>query len=183
MYHTRLYFNKLMAKYPCTSKYLAPDAKIVKFPHLESALVKLTTPTGIPTGSLTREELKELRYFKKPAPQGNLSFTEEARRDAGGNYTDLKPFKGNNSIVERFFSLYKHYVSVLRARLTLENIEKLLFLRVNSDYWSKRDVQHATLQFTPPTREQKSIEELKRYYSSMSYLLNSMLLIRRRRSC
>lgn len=152
----RVLFDSLLAAYPAKADalrpYLAADAPIVNNPDFENALVKIQ---GGKESELTENEKYSVRIFKKRgAPPTvpevrQLSFAE--RHSNKRQRTDVSAYrctlhcKIDNNNCERLFSTAKYVMSPQRRCMDPDTLERLLFLKLNSELWDSPSVMQDIL--------------------------------------
>lgn len=73
-----------------------------------------------------------------------IAARKRARTERLTQYSNLKWIAPTSNIVERFFSQVKRVFTDCRQSLTPENLEAIMFLRVNDDLWGEKKI-HAVL--------------------------------------
>jgi hypothetical protein len=144
---TRDMFDNLIFHYSVKKKYIDSNSDIVKFPNLEKALAKLSTQSLVALNDRERNAMKGFKANIIPAL--NETFVQDIKRrrfELTGGYVRLSAFNGNNSTVERFFSIKKIFVGLLRHNMNDKLLEMILFLNVNRDFWNESSVNFITSQ-------------------------------------
>lgn len=136
----RRLFDALILKYPQTSFYLSPTARIIKHQSFESGIVKLLSGQD----TLTVVEQALLSKFKTSASSSDetVSFAESVlKKPMLSTYQDLKYIPPTSNHVERFFSSAKLVVTDLRKSMYPKTLEMLLFLKYNSYLWDEKQMK------------------------------------------
>ncbi len=141
MFDVRLLFDAVIDDHPEMSTYLSFRAGIVHSPDFETGLIKLMRDGE--SAKLVSEEKISLEKLKLEgttnySPQKNLSFAERVLKRAKlqtRTYMDVSFISPTSNIVERLFSTAKFVFSDLRRSLLPQNLEMILFLKLNRDLW------------------------------------------------
>ncbi|KAE9036222.1 hypothetical protein PR001_g8930 [Phytophthora rubi] len=151
----RLLFDHVLENYPETSRYLAPDAAVVKYPAFENGIVKELNKDI----RLSRQERTALARLLRPTKAPTVAAPEPSResfadaalnRGAGRNGTrsdqppvDLSWVPATSNDVERLFSRAGLVFSSLRRAMAPTTLETILFLNYNRVWWDATAVAEA----------------------------------------
>ncbi|KAE9341381.1 hypothetical protein PF008_g10647 [Phytophthora fragariae] len=151
----RLLFDHVLEHYPETSRYLAPDAAVVKYPAFENGIVKVQNKDS----RLSRQERAALARLLRPTTAPTVAAPEPSResfadaalnRGAGRNGTrsdqppvDLSWIPATSNDVERLFSRAGLVFSSLRRAMAPTTLETILFLNYNRVWWDASAVAEA----------------------------------------
>ena len=161
----------MIERHPDFGEYIGPNSRLVKYPHFESALCKLQSARE---NELTIAEANAICHLKIPAIPNELQenaisdHVEEdpaeiilreankfSRKDPAlteSSYRPVHHILATSNIVERLFSIAKLIKCDNRKRMLAENLDRVLFLRYNSNRWGSQTVQ-ACLDLQSPEEE------------------------------
>ncbi|KAH9134321.1 hypothetical protein LEN26_006825 [Aphanomyces euteiches] len=141
MPNVRTLFDGLIDLYPTMASHIGRDASIVESPSFENAIVKLQN--GEPLDII---DLSALARFEVDAgldleETGDTDYAtqllKKARSVKSKKYDDTLLFvPPTSNCVERFFSQAKLVLNPLRQSLLPVNLEAVLFLKMNSQFWN-----------------------------------------------
>ena len=139
--------------FPILSKYLKPDSRIVKFPHFENGLCKISSGkeselSPLETNALSSMLLSVELVEEVPEPvqkKSKCSYADDILVQAQQNapptmatskYLPTSFIPPTSVSVERFFSVAGHVLGLRRLAILPIHAEEQLFLRVNRSFWS-----------------------------------------------
>jgi hypothetical protein len=140
----RALFDGAMSLIPESMSYLAENAAVHQNPNFLKAILKLQTNQ---VDNLSQAESRCLEAFKVHEDAGNVeedqsdNFAKELlsvfkRPRLTTTYENVNWIPVTSNVVERLFSLAKLTFTDNRQATLPENIEKTLFLKVNSELWN-----------------------------------------------
>lgn len=146
----RLIFDAVIENFPETSERLKPDATIVQSVTFEAAIVKVQLGYQ---AALDRQEKASIERFSVQSVHSDnseddeLSFADRAlkrqKRSISGettSYGDMRFLLPTSNVCERLFSKAGHVLNDRRKGLLPANLECQLFLHMNRDLWSAKDL-------------------------------------------
>ncbi|OWZ23822.1 hypothetical protein PHMEG_0001232 [Phytophthora megakarya] len=157
-------FDIVLDDYDGMEKYLAPDADIVESGVFESGLAKIqagvatsfmrnerkalhrlttTDPDQSPTAPVEKVTARSKRKRAADALDEKLKKKSRRRRGPQSKFIDATWIPATSVIAERFFSAVKSTVGYLRKRLSHENLEMIMYLKLNWDLVTLADVSKA----------------------------------------
>jgi hypothetical protein len=153
----RYLFDTLCEQNPTLSKYLAPNADIVKYAWFEDACVKV-----IRGEALDEVVQKRLKNFIVSENNSTCTVTAHSTSNSMKKRSDfidkalkhddkvkkteyhlLKYVPPTSNVVERLFSITKSTLGLHRHRISPFDFEDLSFLRLNRSYWNAKVVKNA----------------------------------------
>jgi hypothetical protein len=152
LYEVRGLFDKLCEKYPVVERTLGRRSQLIQDPVFENAVVKIQ---GGLESTLTPAEKNKVKHYLIEAEEGEdeaesnfaqtiIDRAREAKRmrvTKASKYRQLDHILPTSNIVERLFSRAKIIMADRRKSMTPYHLELLLFLRMNKDLWSEREIQ------------------------------------------
>jgi len=149
----RALFDKVCTDFPKLSKYLKPDSRIVKFPHFENGLCKLSSGKESELSLMEANALSSMLLSVEvveevPAPvqkKSKCSYADDILFQAHQNspstttkYLSTTFIPPTSVSVERFFSVAGYVLGERRLAILPIHAEEQLFLRVNRSFWSEK---------------------------------------------
>ncbi|KUF83720.1 hypothetical protein AM588_10000594 [Phytophthora nicotianae] len=133
---------------PSFRHYLAPDADIVAAPEFESAVIKVL---GGRAKLLSRAEKAALKPFERKTAEAadvtektaKVGFADRILKrrkvqEDKSAYSQLNAIPPTSNAAERLFSMARMVLRYERNRLSPLMLEMLLFLKLNSKYWTSQ---------------------------------------------
>jgi len=170
MSDVRILFDSLMVKIPSLASHIAADAPIVEEPNFESGLVKiqqhneanlhyfeklLLRPWLLSSQSAaTAEAAEEDEDFATQQLKKQRSSSEQP----ASRYCNLDWIPPTSNVCERLFSQAGLVLTDVRKRLSEDNFDRLLRLKVNRDMWDVQLVNRALIAREEKAREKKAAE-------------------------
>ncbi len=151
----RILFDAVIDNYSNTKSKLDSNARIVRYPHFEVAVVKIQEGKSRELILREREAVSCLLKHKNAGvvddedDQASLSFAEKAlnKRKISHSvdvYLDTRFIMPTTNLVERFFSKAGMAFSKWRKSLAPASLEIQMFLHYNAELWGVEDV-HAIM--------------------------------------
>lgn len=147
-------FDAVIEQFPQTATRLSSSSNIIHTPLFESGIIKVQLGNS---GALCRDEREILSSLacdqgeECSARDTGLSFAERALKRQKLNcsgqenkYMDTRFVLPTSNICERLFSKAGHVLNDRRKALSPANLESQVFLHLNSDLWSSKDVNKLT---------------------------------------
>jgi len=136
----RVLFDCLIKDYPAMATHLGQAAQIVESPTFEKAVAK--AQLGKKLNATDALALRSLAASTRAATNQDepkdyaKRALKRARMGPVMKYDDLIDLlPPTSNVVERFFSTAKFVLNPLRQGLLCDNVEAILFLKMNATYW------------------------------------------------
>jgi hypothetical protein len=164
MSEARLALDMIIQDFPLLADYVGTDARIVKDPDFERGVIKIQRRQE---GQLTTEEREAVKCLLRPVhevpPEETLQVESDDDSFSVRLQTELKKLKREcedsfqsayvdtrflypvSNDVERLFSQAGRAYDELRGQLEQSNLESILFLKYNQDFWDAKTVHSAWL--------------------------------------
>jgi hypothetical protein len=157
----RLLFNDVIKDDTDMEHYLGEDARIVRCPQFESAIVKVLSNKELTMSADERNAIGHLLIkhsdddseaeseVLEPITHNRAAALLESARKKGksekyeSEYINLEFISPTSCIVERFFSQAKLVLNDHRRHMNVDNFENTLFLKSNKDFWDVQEVCRA----------------------------------------
>lgn len=155
VHDVRVLFDAVMEKYPETTTKLSSTANIIHSPVFETAIGKVQSGNEVIMSHEEKEALAALKITRQEeegSTYTGLSFAEQALKrrkvSCGGrtDYSDLRFLLPTSNICERLFSKAGHALNDRRKTMLPANFESQIFLNLNRDLWSAKDITALTEQ-------------------------------------
>ena len=155
----RNYFDYLLERFP-QCHHLLPNHQLIHTPDFENAIVKILNKEE---NTLTEDEKETVTCFRfnvipvedpepaegndEPTPAEVMLVEMNAKKklllEERSEYIDLSWINPTSDIVEQFFSQVNFTYSDRRKSLLPENLEMIMFLKMNERFWDAELVAKA----------------------------------------
>jgi len=146
----RALFDALIDQYPNMKPFLKADANIVHSKQFESGIVKIQIGKGEFLSSTEKTACSQFKVMvenNENLSTETLSFAERALKrqkssteSSSDSYLDTRFIIPTSNDCERLFSKVGYVLNDRRQSVLPMNLEAQLFLNVNNDLWSNRDI-------------------------------------------